>query len=73
MEPSHFSEESVADGNKQSKPRSFTAFVGPNRACTTSPSNQVFVVGGDDEEKDALTMMVYDIAKDYWTKLPEID
>ncbi|PKU69310.1 F-box/kelch-repeat protein [Dendrobium catenatum] len=42
-------------------------------ACAGSPSNQVFIAGGHDERKNALKLaMVYDIAKDDWTMLPEM-
>ncbi|KAI0491787.1 hypothetical protein KFK09_026047 [Dendrobium nobile] len=49
---------------------------GPTRflfACAGSPENQVFIAGGHDERKNALkSAMVYDIAKDNWTMLPEM-
>ncbi|KAL0905781.1 hypothetical protein M5K25_024219 [Dendrobium thyrsiflorum] len=49
---------------------------GPTRflfACTGNPNNQVFIAGGHDERKKALkSAMVYDIAKDDWTMLPEM-
>ncbi|KAH0450227.1 hypothetical protein IEQ34_020919 [Dendrobium chrysotoxum] len=49
---------------------------GPTRSfftCAASPSNQVFIAEGHNEEKNALkSAMVYDIAKDDWTMLPEM-
>ncbi|KAL0905780.1 hypothetical protein M5K25_024218 [Dendrobium thyrsiflorum] len=49
---------------------------GPTRflfACAGNPSNQIFIAGGHDERKKALkSAIVYDIAKDDWTMLPEM-
>ncbi|KAH0449565.1 hypothetical protein IEQ34_020257 [Dendrobium chrysotoxum] len=49
---------------------------GPTRflfACAGTTGNQVIIAGGDDERKNALkSVMVYDIARDDWTTLPEM-
>ncbi|XP_010254205.1 PREDICTED: F-box/kelch-repeat protein At1g80440-like [Nelumbo nucifera] len=43
-------------------------------ACASDSDRMVFVAGGHDEEKNALkSAMLYDVAKDEWTPLPDMD